>query len=68
MTLRQFEGEDVRIVTTSGKIFEGYVSDYVFPEDNVPEEIEGIIVDVPRKENPILFNVDEISAITVMKK
>lgn len=34
MNLRKYEGQNVVIITTSGKTFNGFVHDYFFPEDN----------------------------------
>ncbi|MCD8158978.1 MAG: hypothetical protein LUD77_08810 [Clostridiales bacterium] len=44
MNLRSFEGENVRLMTIDGEIFEGKATDYIFPEDNEPEGIESLIV------------------------
>lgn len=38
MSLDKYYGKKVRIVTKNGKIFEGRVTDYFYPEDNEPEE------------------------------
>ena len=68
MNLRKYEDEYVRLTDKDGMIFEGYVSDYVFPEDNVPKEIEALILDMEGYENPVQFNSDEIRRITIIKQ
>ena len=47
MNLRNYEGKNVKLIDNDGEIFEGYVSDYIFAEDNVPEEVEAIVLDYP---------------------
>ena len=44
MNLRSFEGKNVRITDIDGKVFEGYAADYIFAEDNEPEEVEAIVL------------------------
>ena len=73
MNLRSFEGKKVRLIDVDGNAFEGYASDYIFPEDNVPEEIEAIILDYPVKNNnykfeyPVEFTAPEIKSIEVIE-
>lgn len=73
MNLRSFEGKNVRLTDSEGEIFEGYAADYIFPEDNVPEEIEALVLDYPvrksdgyKYENPVEFKVTEIKTIEIM--
>jgi len=72
MNLKQFVGKKVRITNTEDMEFEGVVWDYVFPEDNEPEGVEGIIVDYPIRsdgywyKNPVLFNASEIKIIELI--
>lgn len=73
MNLRYFEGKNVRLIDNEGKIFEGYAADYIFPEDNVPEEIEALVLDYPvrisdgyKYKNPVEFKVTEITNIEIL--
>ncbi len=73
MNLRSYEGKNVRIIDTDEEIFEGYVADYIFAEDNVPEEVEALVLehtirklDGYKYENPIEFTAPEIKSITVI--
>lgn len=73
MNLQSFEGKNVRLTDNEGEIFEGYVADYIFAEDNVPEKIEALVLDYPvrksdryRYENPVEFKVTEIKTIETM--
>lgn len=73
MNLRCFEGKNVRLIDTDGEIFEGYVSAYIFAEDNVPKEVESIVLDYPirksdgyKYENPIEFTASEIKTIEIL--
>lgn len=73
MELRRLEGKRIRLINTENEEFEGVVGDYVFPEDNEPEGIEGIIVDYPirgdgyRYRNPVLFNSPDIKSVEIIE-
>ena len=67
MSLRDFEGKRVQIVNVEGEVFEGIVSDYVFPEDNNPEGEEGITLDdCPQRPYLLGFNESEIKSIEII--
>ncbi len=63
------EGKRVRILSTSGEVFEGTVSDYIYPEDNEPEGIAAIdIEDCPQRPGPgVSFNEPDIVSIEVIE-
>ncbi len=67
--LIEFEGKDVRILTKSNKIFEGYACDYIYPEDNAPVEVEGIVlsVQVNKHREYIEFHEFKIETIEIMQ-
>lgn len=44
MNLIEYENKKVRITDTKKRIWEGLVTDYIYPEDNEPEGIESIII------------------------
>ncbi len=44
MELKKYYNKKVHIVSDEGKIFEGVVSDYIYPEDNESEK-ESIVID-----------------------
>ena len=73
MNLKLYEGKNVRLTDIDGEVFEGYASDYIFTEDNVPNEVEAIVLDYPirksddhRYENPVEFTVPEIKSIVIL--
>lgn len=73
MNLRQFEGKNVRLTDKDGEIFEGYVSDYIFAEDNAPEEVEALILENPirksdgyKYENLVEFTALEIQSVEIL--
>lgn len=72
MELWKYVGEKVRILNTDKEVFEGDVSDYIYPEDNEPEEIESIILDHLVREdghkflNSVEFTASEIESIKIM--
>ena len=47
MKLYKLEGKRVRLIDREGEEFEGVVGDYIYPEDNEPEGVEGIILGYP---------------------
>lgn len=70
--LSTLEGKRVRLVSRNGQSYEGIVGDYIYPEDNVPEEIEAIIIDNPTRDdgfkykNPVEFTASEIESIEII--
>lgn len=66
---QSLEGKRIRITCTDGEIFEGRVSDYIFPDDNEPEGIAAIdIEDCPQRPGQwIGFNEDEIKSIEILE-
>lgn len=65
---QSLEGKKVRIVDIDGEVFEGVVSDYIYPEDNEPEGIAAIDVeDCPQRPySGVSFNEPEIKSIEVI--
>ncbi len=45
MDLRKYEGKRVTLLCSDGEKLKGFVTDYIFPEDNEPEGTESIIID-----------------------
>lgn len=70
--LSALEGKKIKLVNKDGQTFEGIVGDYIYPEDNVPQEVEAIIMDSPMRndgfkyENPVEFTEPEIKSIEVI--
>ena len=56
-------GKTVRITATNGKKFEGEVADYIYPEDNAPEKVEGFVIDDMISGQPIAFTENDIKTI-----
>lgn len=71
MELRSLEGKKIRLTDTDGYVYTGVVGDYVYADDNDPEE-EAIILDYLTRndgfkyENPIEFRASEIKSIEVI--
>ncbi len=70
LNLHEYEGKTIRLTCMDNQVFEGYASDYIFAEDNAPEEVEAIILDYPIRKsdgyklpNPVEFTALEIKAI-----
>lgn len=74
LNLRSLEGKNIRLTDIEEEVFVGYVADYVFAEDNVPEEVEAIILDYPVRQsdgykykNPVEFIAPDIKSVEVIK-
>lgn len=65
---QELEGKKVKLTSKTGKIFEGIVADYIYPEDNEPEGIAAIdVYNSPQRPGQWLgFNEDEIRDIEVI--
>lgn len=61
MLSQSLEGKRVKIICTDGEEFEGIVSDYIFPDDNEPEGIAAIDIEVVHRD------LDCVSASMKMK-
>lgn len=69
MTLGQhLEGKRVRLTDIDGKVFTGKVTDYVYPEDNEPEDIDCIIIRDDKTKRSIGFNNPEIKSIDILSE
>ena len=69
--LGQFlEGKKIRLKNLKGEIFEGIVSDYIYPEDNEPEGIPGICIEnCPQRPGQwIGFNEPNIQSIEIISE
>lgn len=70
INLKELVGSKVRIVDIDNLTYEGIVDEYIDAEDNVPEEIEAIILsdllrldDSKKFNNPIEFKATEIISV-----
>lgn len=65
---QNLEGKQVKITCTDGEVFEGTVTDYIYPEDNDPEGIAAVDIEdcVQRSGQEIGFNETEITSIEVL--
>lgn len=70
INLKKLVGSKVRIVDIDDITYEGIVDEYIDAEDNVPEEIEAIILtdllrldDGKKLNNPIEFKATEIISV-----
>ena len=67
--LSTLEGKKVRLYSKSGASFVGVVGDYIYPEDNEPENVEAIVLDYPIRDDgykykyPVEFTANEIEKV-----
>ena len=69
MLSQKLEGKKVKIICVDSEVFEGIVTDYIYPEDNEPEGIAAIdIEDCPQiPGRSVSFNEDNILSIEIME-
>lgn len=72
MDLKKLPGKKIRLTDIDGDVFEGYASDYTWPDDNIPEGVAAIAMDYPVKngkikyKNIVDFNENEIASIEII--
>jgi len=71
--LRFYEGKNVVLETIEDEAYTGYAEDYIFAEDNVPDEVEALVLNYPvrrsdgyKYKNPVEFTANEIKAVRVL--
>ena len=67
MNIEQYLNQHVKILSDNGKIFEGYVDDYFYPEDNENAE-ESITIYTSNKEFIEFCNDDIVSIEITLNK
>ena len=65
MDLKLYYGKHIAIITYDGKMFAGFVNDYIDLEDN-ENGLESIVVDT--NDGLYEFNEDDIKEIRIYKK
>ena len=70
MKIDNYEGKNIEIIDDRNETYTGYAIQYIYAEDNTPEEVESIILDnaVRKKDNyeyPYLveFTANDIKSI-----
>lgn len=69
MKLIKYEGKIVRILSVSNKVYEGFVGDYCYPEDD-ENNMEMIVVDVDKGYNAgksVGFYEQDIKSIEIIE-
>lgn len=68
MNLIEYEGQKVRVIDTEKRVWEGKVTDYIYPDDN-ESEVESIIIRCEVGRFPgrsVEFTESEIESIEVI--
>ena len=65
--IQALEGKKIRLIDVDGEEFEGIVEDYIYPEDNEPEEVAAVDMRVKDSENWISFYKNQIQSIEVLE-
>lgn len=60
------ESKKVRLTYTDGEVLTGQVLDYIYPEDNEPEGVSGLIVKCDQRPYLLGVNESEISDIELI--
>ena len=65
---QSLEGKQAKITTVDGKVYEGTIADYIFPEDNEPEGIAAInVCNCPQEPGQWLgFNESDVESIEIL--
>jgi hypothetical protein len=64
---QSLEGKKVKILHENGKIFTGTVLDYIYPDDNEPEGIAGLLIDdCPQVSYLLRINENEIQSVKIV--
>lgn len=58
--LAYYAGKDIRLLADNGKWYEGNVDCWIPAEDNVPEEVESLVLDIPGERGGVEFRKWEI--------
>ena len=66
---KTLEGKKIRLVCMDEEVFEGVVSDYIYPEDNEPEGVASIDIDncPQRNGGSVSFYETEIKSFSIIK-
>ena len=69
--LMKYEGKTIKLIDIDGDVFTGYVTDYIYADDNEPE-VEGIIIKKPVRSDgynythDVEFDAPEIKSIEIL--
>ena len=67
MDIKQYVGQNVKILAVNGKTFQGVVVEYIFADDNDPEG-ESIVLKSPEHEGILIeFRPEEMMEITIIQ-
>lgn len=64
---QSLEGKRAKLVYIDGEILTGLILDYIYPEDNEPEGVSGLIVKCDQKDYLLGVNENELAHVELIQ-
>lgn len=64
---QSLEGKRAKLVYIDGEILTGLILDYIYPEDNEPEGVSGLIVKCDQKDYLLGVNENELAYVELIQ-
>lgn len=64
---QSLEGKRAKLVYLDGEILTGLILDYIYPEDNEPEGVSGLIVKCDQKDYLLGVNENELAHVELIQ-
>ncbi len=65
---QSLEGKRVKIIYTDGEVLTGLILDYIYPEDNEPEGVSGLVVECDQRDYLLGVNENELARIELIQE
>lgn len=64
---QSLEGKIVKLIYTNGEILTGLILDYIYPKDNEPEGVSGLVVKCDQRDYLLGVNENELAQIELIQ-
>lgn len=64
---QSLEGKRAKLIYTDGEILTGLILDYIYPEDNEPEGVSGLVVKCDQRDYLLGVNENELAQIELIQ-
>nr|DAH22057.1 MAG TPA: hypothetical protein [Caudoviricetes sp.] len=64
---QSLEGKRAKLIYTDGEILTGLILDYIYPEDNEPEGLSGLVVKCDQRDYLLGVNENELAQIELIQ-
>lgn len=65
---QSLEGKRARLIYTDGEVLTGLILDYIYPEDNEPEGVSGLVVECDQRDYLLGVNENELARIELIQE